>query len=187
LSAIVKGTRSDGRAQASGWIEAGRRNSSSRIALDALDLVSLQPYLAKHNETGVAGGTMDLRLNSEVRNNQIVGKGNVILRNLEFSSRGLLDTFMGIPRSAVINFLENHDNTIALNFTLQGDANHPDFSLNEALSTRIAAAMAAELGVNIRGVVEGVGTLGRRGAETAEDAAGGVESVLRGLLRGTKK
>jgi len=70
---------------------------------------------------------------------------------------------------------------------LQGDASHPNFSVNEALTTRIAAAMAEQLGVNIRGVVEGVGTLGRRGAETAEGAPEGVGMALRGLFGGTKK
>jgi len=187
LAAMVKGIRRDGRAQASGWVGPGHRDSSSRVELDAVDLVSLQPYLAKHNEAQVAGGTMDLTLNSEVRDNKIDGKGRVILRDLEFSSRGVFDTFMGIPRSAVISFLENHDNTISLDFTLQGDASHPNFSLNEALSTRIAAAMAGQLGVNVRGVVEGVGTLGRRGAQTAEGAVEGAGSVLRGLFGGTKK
>ena len=187
LAAMVKGIRRDGRAQASGWVGPGHRDSSSRVELDAVDLVSLQPYLAKHNEAQVAGGTMDLTLNSEVRDNKIDGKGKVVLRDLEFSSRGLFDTFMGIPRSAVISFLENHDNTISLDFTLEGDASHPNFSLNEALSTRIATAMAGQLGVNIRGVVEGVGTLGRRGAQTAEGAAEGVGSALRGLFGGTQK
>jgi uncharacterized protein involved in outer membrane biogenesis len=187
LAAIVKGIRRDGRAQASGWVGPGRRDSSSRIELDAVDLVSLQPYLVKNNEAQVINGMMDLTLNSEVRDNKIDGKGKVSLRDLKFSSRGLFDTFMGIPRSAVINFLNNHDNAINLNFTLQGDASHPNFSVNEALTTRIAAAMAEQLGVNIRGVVEGVGTLGRRGAETAEGAPEGVGTALRGLFGGTKK
>jgi Domain of Unknown Function (DUF748) len=187
LMAIVKGIRRDGRAQASGWVGPAHKDSSSRIALDAVDLVSLQPYLVKNNEVQVVNGMMDLTLNSEVRDNIINGKGKVVLRDLEFSSRGLFDTFMGIPRSAVINFLKNHDNAINLDFTLQGDASHPNFSVNEALATRIAAAMAGQLGVNIRGVVEGVGTLGRRGAETAEGAAEGVGAALRGLFGGTKK
>jgi hypothetical protein len=187
LAAIVKGIRRDGRAQASGWLGPGRRDSSSRIELDAVDLVSLQPYLLKNNEVQVVNGMMDMTLNSDVRDNIINGKGKVVLRDLEFSSRGLFDTFMGIPRSAVINFLDNHDNAINLDFTLQGDASHPNFSVNEALTTRIAAAMAEQLGVNIRGVVEGVGTLGRRGAETAEGAAEGVGATVRGLFGGTKK
>jgi Domain of Unknown Function (DUF748) len=187
LMAIVKGIRRDGRAQASGWVGPAHKDSSSRIALDGVDLVSLQPYLVKSNEVQVVNGMMDLTLNSEVRDNIINGQGTVVLRDLEFSSRGLFDTFMGIPRSAVINFLKNHDNAINLDFTLQGDASHPNFSVNEALATRIAAAMAGQLGVNIRGVVEGVGTLGRRGAETAEGAAEGVGAALRGLFGGTKK
>jgi hypothetical protein len=173
LAAIVKGIRRDGRARASGWFGPARRDSSSQIALDAVDLVSLQPYLVKKNEARVTKGTMDLKLNSEVRDNEMDGKGKIIIRDLEFSSRGFLDTFMGIPRSTVINFLENHDNAIDLDFTLQGDASHPNFSFNETLETRIAAAMARQLGVNIRGVAEGV--------------AEGFGSALRGLFGGTKK
>jgi hypothetical protein len=188
LAAIVKGIRSDGRARVSGWFGPARRDSSSQIALDAVDLVSLQPYLAKKNEARVSKGTMDLKLDSEVRDNKMDGKGKVILRDVEFApARGFLDTFMGIPRSAVISFLKDHNNAIDLDFTLQGDANHPKFSLNETLATRMAAAMAGRLGVNIRGVTEGVGTLSRQGAESAKGVAEGVGSALRGLFGGTKK
>ena len=188
LAAIVKGIRRDGRAQASGWFGPAHRDSSLQIVLDAVDLVSLQPYLVKKNEVRVSKGTMDLKLNSEVRDNKMDGKGKVILRDLEFaSSGGFLDTFMGIPRSTVISFLKDHDNAIDLDFTLQGDASHPNFLLNENLATRIATGMAGQLGANIKGMAEGVGTLGRKGAESAKGVAEGFGSALSGLFGGTKK
>jgi hypothetical protein len=82
LAAIVKGIRRDGRARASGWFGPARRDSSSQIALDAVDLVSLQPYLVKKNEARVTKGTMDLKLNSEVRDNEMDGKGKIIISDL---------------------------------------------------------------------------------------------------------
>ncbi len=188
LSAIVKGIRRDGRAKASGWVGPGHRDSSSQIVLTAVDLVSLQPYLVKKNEARVANGTLDFNLRSEVRDNKLDGKGQIILRGLEFApSQGLLDTFMGLPRSAVINFLKNNNNEIHVDFTLKGDTSHPNFSLNETLATRIATAMAGKLGVSIKGVAEGLGTLGQKGVESAKGVAEGIGSTLRDFFGGTKK
>jgi hypothetical protein len=156
LVGIVKGVKRDGRAKVSGWVGPGARDSSSRIALEAVDLVALQPYLVKKNEAQVANGTLDLKLASEVRNNNLDGKGNVVLHDLEFApARGYFETFMGLPRNAVISFLKDNNNAIDANFTLKGNTSNPNFSLNESLSTRIATAMAGQLGVSIKNVAEG--------------------------------
>ena len=188
LAAIVKGARSDGRAKISGWVEAAGKDSSSHIVLERVDLVSLQPYLAKKGETRLSKGSLDVNLRSEVRNNQLDGKGKVIIRELEFApAQGYLDTFMGLPRSAVLGFLKNHDNAIDVDFALKGDIGHPKFSLNETLATRVAAAMAGELGLSIKGVAEGVEALGRKGLEGASGVTGAIGSAVRGLFGGGEK
>ena len=187
-AAIVKGIRRDGRARVSGWVGPNRGDSSSQITLDAVDLVSLQPYLVKIGEAQVKKGTLDLRLNSDIRASRLNGKGKIIIRDLEFApSRGYLETFMGIPRSALINFLKNNENAIDVDFVLTGDTSNPSFSINEAIATRVAMGMAAELGVSIRGLAEDFGTLGRRGVEGAAGVAEGVGSVIRGLFGGSRK
>jgi Domain of Unknown Function (DUF748) len=183
LIGIVKGVKRDGRARAAGWVGPARRDSSSQIILDAVDLVSLQPYLVKIGEAQVRKGTLDLRLNSEVRANRLDGKGKIIIRDLEFApSRGYLESFMGIPRSALINFLKNHENAIDVDFVLAGDTSNPSFSINEAIATRVAMGMAAELGVSIRSLAEDFGTLGRRSVEGVAGVVEGAGSVLKGLL-----
>ena len=187
-AAIVKGIRRDGRARVSGWVGPNRGDSSSQITLDAVDLVSLQPYLVKIGEAQVKKGTLDLRLNSDIRASRLDGKGKIIIRDLEFApSRGYLETFMGIPRSALINFLKNNENAIDVDFVLTGDTSNPSFSINEAIATRVAMGMAAELGVSIRGLAEDFGTLGRRGVEGVAGVAEGVGSVIRGLFGGSRK
>ena len=187
-AAIVKGIRRDGRARVSGWVGPNRGDSSSQITLDGVDLVSLQPYLVKIGEAQVKKGTLDLRLNSDIRASRLDGKGKIIIRDLEFApSRGYLETFMGIPRSALINFLKNNENAIDVDFVLTGDTSNPSFSINEAIATRVAMGMAAELGVSIRSLAEDFGTLGRRSVEGAAGVAEGVGSVVRGLFGGSRK
>ncbi|HEY7221978.1 MAG TPA: DUF748 domain-containing protein [Candidatus Binatia bacterium] len=185
IAGIVKGVKGDGHAKLDGWVGPGARDSSSRVVLETVDLVTLQPYLIKKNEARVAGGTLDLNLASEVRNNNLDGKGKVVLRDLELArSGGYFDTFMGLPRNAVINFLKDNHNAIDVDFTLKGDTSHPNFSLNENLSTRIAMSMANQLGVTIRSVAEGLGTLGRKGAEGAGGMVEGVGSAVKRLFGG---
>jgi len=185
IGGIVKGVKRDGRAKLSGWVGPGATDSSSRVVLEAVDLVPLQPYLIKKNEARVARGTLDLNLATEVRNNNLDGNGKVVLRDLELArSGGYFDTFMGLPRNAVINFLKDNHNAIDVDFTLKGNTNNPSFSLNENLSTRIAMSMANQLGVSIRGVAEGLSTLGRKGAEGASGVVEGVGSAVKRLFGG---
>jgi hypothetical protein len=187
LAGIVKGVKRDGQVKLSGWVGPGARDSSSRIALVAADMVALQPYLVKKNEAQVTKGTLDLNLDSEVRKNNLDGKGKVVLKDLEFApSRGFFDTFMGLPRTAVIGFLKDHNNAIDVDFVLKGDTKHPSFSLNESLSTRIATAMAGQLGVSIKNVAEGLGTLGQRGLEGAGGVVKGVGSAVKRLFGDSK-
>lgn len=188
LAAVVKGKQRDGQMKISGWMEQVGRDSSSQIVLDTVDLASLQPYLVKKGETQLSKGTLDLNLKSEVRNNQLDGKGKIVIRDLQFApGRGTLDTFMGLPRNAVIGFLKNNQGAIDLDFVLKGDVSQPEFSLNEALSTRIATAMAGQLGVSIKGVAEGLGTLGRKGVEGAAGVTDAIGSAVKGLFGGEQK
>jgi len=183
LTGIVKGVKRDGRAMVSGWVGPAAKDSSSHVTLEAVDLVALQPYLVKKNEARVAKGTLDLNLASDVRNNNLNGKGKMILRDLTFApSSGFFDTFMGLPRNAVISFLKDHNNAIDVDFILTGNTKNPNFSLNENLSTRVATAMAGQLGVGIAGVAEGLGTLGRKGMEGASSVVDGVGSAVKRLF-----
>ncbi|HEY2987769.1 MAG TPA: DUF748 domain-containing protein [Candidatus Binatia bacterium] len=188
IEAVVKGARSDGRVKVSGWVAETGRESSSQIVLDAADLVSLQLYLIKKGEARIDKGTVDLNLRSEVRNNKLDGKGKVIIKDLHFApSRNYLDTFMGVPRNAVINFLKNHNGAIDVDFALAGDVSHPSFSLNETLATRIASGMAEQLGVSIKGLAEGLGTIGEKGVEGLGKVGSGIGSAVKSLFSGGEK
>lgn len=188
LAAVVKGVQGDGRANVSGWAEIATRDSSVKTELRSVDLVAFQPYLTKAAETRLQKGTLDLDLQSEVNGNQLRAPGRITISDLEFApAKGALDTFMGVPRAAVVNFLKDKNNKIAVNFIIEGDINNPHFALNEAFATRVATSLAENLGVSIRGVAEGAGTLTRKGVEAAGDAAKGVGGALQQLFGGKKK
>ena len=62
IAGVMKGIRRDGKVKVSGWVGPGARDSSSRIALAAADMVALQPYLIRNNEARVTKGSLDLNL-----------------------------------------------------------------------------------------------------------------------------
>ena len=188
LAGVLKGVQRDGTVAIAGWAEIASKDSSLHTTLRSVDLVTLQPYLIKARETGVQKGTLDLELQSDVRENRLKAPGKLTISDLELTpSKDTFGTFMGVPRDAVVASLKNKDNKIAVNFVLEGDINNPQFSLNEALSTQLAASMAETLGVSLGGVVKGVGGLGQKGVEAAGEAAKGAAEQLFGGQTKEKK
>jgi len=188
LAGVVKGIQRDGQLKMEGWVEAGTRNSSVKTELRSVDLVVLQPYLIKAGERGVQGGTFDLDLQSDVSNNRLKAPGKATISDLEFvPAEGGFDTFMGLPRQAVVAFLLRNENKITVDFVLEGDINNPQFSINQAFTSRLAFAMAKVLGLDFSGIVQGVGTLGQKGGEAVGQAAKNTGGWLQRLFGGKKK
>lgn len=159
LDAVVKGVLRDGKLALRGDIVFATRDSKLDARLQGVDLLALQPYLVKVSEAGVRQGTLDLRLRSTVVKNHLHAPGELKLSGLELANTGgVLGTFAGVPRQAVLAFLSRNER-IEVDFTLEGRLDDPNFSLNENLATRIASALADKLGVSLGGVVEGVGSV----------------------------
>ncbi len=165
LKGVVKGIRQDGQVQLEGDVELATRESDITSRLRGVDLTVFQPYLIKAAETGIRGGTMDLDLHTKVQKGYLHGPGTLSVKQLELESGS--NTFMGMPRSAVVSMMADRKGEIRIQFVLEGNVNDPGFSLNENLMTRVGAAMAEGLGISLEGLTRGVG------------GAGG--SVVRGL------
>jgi len=188
ITGVVKGVHHDGQLKMAGWAEVGTRDSSVKTELRSVDLVVLQPYLIKPDERGIQNGTFDLDLQSDVSNNRLMAPGTATISNLEFvPAEGQFDTFMGLPRQAVLDFLMRNENKITVNFVLEGDINDPQFSLNQTFAQRVAFAMAKVLGVDLGGMVKDVGTLGQKGGEAVGQAAKDTGGWLKRLFGGKKK
>jgi hypothetical protein len=92
-----------------------------------------------------------------VKAKRLHAPGRVTLSGLELASGdGLLGTFGGVPRQAVLAAM-TRDGRIEVGFTLEGRIDDPAFSINDNLATKLAGGLAETLGVSLGGVVEGVG------------------------------
>lgn len=159
VRAVVKGPQHDGELAVAGDITPASRDAHIKGQLGGVDLIALQPYLLRLNEGGVKRGTLDLSFEATVQKNHLHAPGTIALVGLELGSGGgVLGTFAGVPRQAVIAAM-SRKGQIELQFTLDGRLDDPKFSLNEAFAMRTAAGLAETLGVSLGGVVEGVGNV----------------------------
>ena len=164
LQGVLKGVERDGQVALKGRLTPAAHDADLAIRLAGVDMVALQPYLLKLGERTVKHGRLDLSMDASVANRQVHAPGQLTITGLEFGeAEG--GTFAGVERRAVLAALKR-DGRIALKFTLEGRTDDPKFSLDESLALRVAAGLGEAVGVSVKGVVEGVG------------------SVLKGLLGG---
>ena len=159
LSGVFKGPRRDGRIRIAGTFTPATLDAHLRASVAHADLIALQPYILKFNEGGVRKGTLDLKIDATVTHRRLHAPGQVTLTDLELSSgKGAMSTFAGVPRQLVIAAM-SRDHRIQVAFTLDGSLDDPKFSLNAAFAQRMAVGLAEQLGVSVKGVVEGMGSV----------------------------
>lgn len=159
VQATLEGPRRNGRLTIGGHLAPAEGQARLALQAQGVDLIALQPYLLRPGEGAVRRGTLDLTINAKVAHQQLTAPGRLVLTDLDLASGGgMLGTFAGVPRQAVLAAM-SRDGRIDFAFTLEGRLDDPKFSLNEALSVRLAISLAAKLGVSIGGAVQGVGSL----------------------------
>ncbi len=168
IKGVLMGVRTNGTFALQGNVELASKTSDIVTTLRGVDLIALQPYLVKAAETGVRRGTLDLDLQSTVKQRRLRAPGAVTLHDLELDTNG---SFMGMPRQAAVGALKDSKNDIRVSFVLEGSLDDPQFSLNESLATRFGAGLAEALGVSISSLGKSVGS-----------AASGIGSALKNLF-----
>lgn len=174
VTGSIKGPAHTGSVAFDGWIKIASRDSQTTSKLHGVDVAMLDPYLVKKAgaHAQVIGGTVDLTVESTVRNYQLHAPGTVTIHNLQLADSGNpLDTFLSIPTKAAIAALKSRNGEITLHFVLDGNLRDPKFSVREDLMTRLGAGFAKALGVSVEDVVKGAG-------ETVK----GLGNALKGLL-----
>jgi hypothetical protein len=155
IEGVFKGPQRDGRLKIDGQLTPATHDAQLKASVNGVDLVALEPYLLKVAEGGVKHGTLDLKVDASVQKNNLKAPGVLTLSRVELGRAG---TFAGVPQRAVLAAM-GRDGRIEVRFTLAGRLDDPNFSLNEDIATRIAAALGEKLGVSVGGVVEGVGSV----------------------------
>ncbi|MFM0647192.1 DUF748 domain-containing protein [Paraburkholderia bryophila] len=174
LTGSIKGPAHTGTVSFNGWIKIASKDSQTTSMLRGVDVTMLDPYLLKKAgaKAQVTGGTVDLTVDSTVRNYQLHAPGTVTVHNLQLADSGdPLDTFMSIPTKAAIAALKSHNGDITLHFVLDGNLRDPKFSVREGIVKRIGADFAKTLGVSVEGVAKGAG-------ETVKGLGNALKSLL---------
>jgi len=153
LAGTVKGRQHDGKLALKGWMEVASRDSELQLQLTGVDLSSFEPYLLRAAEAGVARGTLDLDMRSQVLHRKLKAPGTLTLTNMQLGG----PSFMGMPRLAVLNALKNQNGKLTVEFELEGSLDDPKFSLNESFAVKATVAIANALGVSLGGLVKGLG------------------------------
>ena len=160
VSGSIKGPTHTGIVSFGGWIKIASKDSQTTSKLRGVDLVMLDPYLLKKAgaRAQVTGGTVDLTVESTVRNYQLHAPGTVTVHNLQLAnSDNPFETFLSIPTKAAVAALKAHNGDITLHFVLDGDLRDPTFSVREGIMKRVGAGFAKALGVSVEGVAKGAG------------------------------
>jgi hypothetical protein len=161
LNGSIKGPQHTGTVSFGGWIRISDKDSQLTTTLRGVDVVMLDPYLLKKTgaKTRVTSGTLDLSVESTVRNYRIHAPGTVTLHHLQLdeASDSPLDTFLSIPTRAAVAALKRHGDEITLHFVLDGNLRDPKFRLNESLAMELRAGFAKALGVSAEGIAKGAG------------------------------
>jgi hypothetical protein len=149
LTGSIKGPQHTGTVSFGGWIRISNKDSQLTTTLRGVDVVTLDPYLLKKAgaKTRVTSGTLDLNVESTVRNYRIHAPGTVTLHHLQLdeASDDPLDTFLAIPTRAAVAALKRHGDEITLHFVLDGNLRDPKFRLNESLAMELRAGFANAL------------------------------------------
>jgi hypothetical protein len=111
--------------------------------------------MEKKGDTGIERGLINVNVNAGVAKRYIRAPGTMTIRDLQLSSSGgVSGTFLGVPRSMVINFLKNNNDEIRLDFVLEGNLDNPRFNIRENLATRLSVGLANKLGISLKGAGE---------------------------------
>jgi uncharacterized protein involved in outer membrane biogenesis len=181
IKANVSGPTQRGTLAISGHMEFATRDGKINTTLRDVEIAAMEPYLIKAAETGVRKGTLDLDLAANVEAQRLTAPGKLVFKGLELrSSETTANTFMGLPRDAVINLIRQRDGRIEVPFTLEGNLNDPRFALDGAFKARLAIAAAGALGVTVTGLVTELGGLRDKG--TAREKVDALRDSLKRLL-----
>ncbi|ASV98004.1 DUF748 domain-containing protein [Paraburkholderia aromaticivorans] len=160
VTGSIKGPAHTGTVSFGGWIKIASKDSQTTSKLHGVDVVMLDPYLIKKAgaKAQVTGGTVDMTVESTVRNYRLHAPGTLTVHNLQLADSGNpLDTFLSIPTKAAVAAFKTHNGDITLHFVLDGDLRDPKFSVQEGLMKRIGTGFAKALGVSVEDVAKGAG------------------------------
>ena len=183
LSASIPGSHSTGMLKSKGKIKFKTKDTDYNVELRRLDITGFKPYFQKKSDVNVKKGNFDLDMDVKIKLRKINAPGRAVLRDLDFESgSGIGNTFLSIPRSAVINFLKNNNNEIVINFVLEGDLDNPKFNIRESFIEKVTIAIAENLGLSVKRIGESIVIFGTEGVKEVGKGVKGIGESIKKIF-----
>ncbi|NOQ29739.1 MAG: DUF748 domain-containing protein [Helicobacteraceae bacterium] len=90
-----------------------------------LEINSLSPYSMKFAGYIIDSGKLDLYLDYQMNNSQMLGKNNLIIRDIKLGKK--IESENSLPLGLAIAVFENSDGVIDLKMPIHGDVDNPNF------------------------------------------------------------
>lgn len=181
MSGKMPGKHSTGDIRISGRTSFKNLDTNAKMAVQDVDITNFGPYIEKKGDAKVTRGSLDMNMNAAIHNKIIHAPAKTVIRNLELAEgKGVGSRLMGIPRVALIKFLETSKNRIEIDLTVEGNLDNPQFSFGETIIKRMTVELAKKLGLSVVGIGETAVSQGTKAFQ-------GVGSGLKGFGEGVKR
>ncbi|WP_144395492.1 DUF748 domain-containing protein [Pleionea sediminis] len=122
----------------------------AKLKLSALDLVPFSAYAIRYLGYRIDQGHMNINGDIKIQSGKIDSEfklktSKFELSDLEDHEEHALNAELGVPLSTALTLLENNDDEIKLEIPIHGDADSPNFSVADVISTVTVKAIKAAI------------------------------------------
>jgi len=119
------------------------RQTDLALTFRNLQIPEYSPYTVEFAGRKIAGGTMDLDLDYVVKDRQLDGSNNLVLRDLKLGEKMASSDAMDLPLDLAIALLKDSDGVIDLDLPVSGNVGEPDFAFGQVIRQALNNALAS--------------------------------------------
>jgi hypothetical protein len=122
----------------------------SRLKLDltGLNIIPYRPYFQKKGDLNISSGNISATSSLTINKRILNAPGSLQLKGLAFDHSDTKGVLMGIPAWALVSFMSDHKDELAVTFTVNGSLDNPRFSAHQSFIDQIATALSSKIGVS---------------------------------------
>jgi hypothetical protein len=157
LTGSLRGPSHEGTLSSKGSITFSNSDSQLKTRLRNVDITIFEPYLIKEggSTAQARSGTIDLALDTTIRNKRIHAPGAIVIKNLQLAqTENAEDTIASVPARSAVAALKDPSGAIKLKFELDGNLRDPHFSLTRSVGAEIMKGFPSAVASGASGIAQ---------------------------------
>ncbi len=139
-------------------------NGHLKLDLKGLNITPYRPYFLKKDDLNVTAGKLSADCSATIKNRVLNAPGSLHLSGLTFDHSGAKGMVMGVPAMALVAFMSDNKDDLAVPFSVNGSLDNPKFSVHQSLVDQVATALSSKLGIStVTTVGKGILGAGKKG------------------------